>query len=115
MFGDRRPHLVALIVPSQALLKDAARESGAPPEDERLALSEPVRRRVAEAVRRSNAHLSPLERVRRFKIVAEPFTVENGLMTPTLKLRRSLIYKSYGAEIDALYAAPERVAASGEV
>ena len=115
VFGDRRPHLVALIVPSPALLKEASRATGMKEDDPDLAASEPVRQRIDQALRRANGHLSGIERVRRFKIVPEPFTVENGLMTPTLKLRRNLIYKDYAKDIDGLYTAPERVAASSEV
>jgi long-chain acyl-CoA synthetase len=37
-------------------------------------------------------------------VVPEPFTVENGMMTPTLKLRRHLIVKSYADAIEGLYA-----------
>ncbi|MFQ5844245.1 MAG: AMP-dependent synthetase/ligase [Planctomycetota bacterium] len=44
-----------------------------------------------------------VERVTRFRVLSEPFTVENGLLTPTLKMRRNEIAARYAAEIDALY------------
>jgi long-chain acyl-CoA synthetase len=111
VFGDRRPHLVALIVPSPTLLKETSRAAGTSAGNADPATSEAVRERIAQAVRRANTHLSSIERVRRFKIVAEPFTVENGMMTPTLKLKRTVIYKEHAKDVDALYAAPERVTA----
>ena len=52
---------------------------------------------------RVNAELSPVERVRRFIIAAEPFTVANGQMTPTLKIKRFAIRQAYGAALQALY------------
>ena len=54
---------------------------------------------------RVNADLAPVERVRRFVIAAEPFTVANGQMTPTLKIKRFAIRQVYGAALQALYEA----------
>ncbi len=47
--------------------------------------------------------LSPVERVRRFLIASEPFTIASGELTPTLKLRRHVIGEKYGAALEALY------------
>ncbi len=52
---------------------------------------------------RVNQGLSPLERVRRFTVAHAPFTVENQMMTPTLKIRRHTIRAAYGEEIEGLY------------
>lgn len=57
---------------------------------------------VAAAVRRVNEQLSSIERIRRFETLSEPFTVENGLMTPTMKIRRRRVIERYGAEVAAL-------------
>ena len=54
-------------------------------------------------VARVNRSLSPIERVRRFVIASEPFTIANGQMTPTLKVKRHAIREVYGAAIDSLY------------
>lgn len=58
--------------------------------------------RVGEAVKRVNARLSNIERIRRFHPLPEPFTVENGLLTPTMKIKRRPVLERYGAEVDAL-------------
>ena len=58
---------------------------------------------VSAAVARVNQRLSPIERVRRFVVAAEPFTIANGQMTPTLKIKRHVIRDAYGAALDALY------------
>lgn len=103
VFGDARPHLVALIVPAKALLEAAAARLGVQVGSPELAGDEELRRTIEEAVARANAKLSAIERVRRIAILSEPFTVENGLLTPTLKLRRSRIVERHGGLLEALY------------
>ena len=58
---------------------------------------------VGAAVARVNAELSPIERVRRFIIAREPFTIANGQMTPTLKIKRHAIRQAYGEALVGLY------------
>ncbi|WP_174275101.1 AMP-dependent synthetase/ligase [Sphingomonas bacterium] len=86
VFGDRRPYLVGLIVPD--------------PDAAGVALAG---RAVALAVDRVNAGLSTTERVRRILIADEPFTIENGEMTPSLKIKRHVLRERYGDRLDGLY------------
>jgi long-chain acyl-CoA synthetase len=81
VYGDKRPHIVALIVPN--------------PESDRDA--------VAEAIERVNARLSVIERVRRFALAPEEFTIANGMMTPTLKVRRAQVIARYRDVLEAMY------------
>jgi long-chain acyl-CoA synthetase len=92
VYGDRRPHLVAVIVPSKELIES---KTGKDAID--------LAKAITAALARANATLSAIERVRRFIIASEPFTTENGQMTPTLKIRRHAIRQVYGAALDALY------------
>jgi long-chain acyl-CoA synthetase len=94
VFGDRRPYLVAVLVPDADF---AAGYTSAGPADPTFTKA------IGAAVRRVNQQLSPIERVRRFAIAAEPFTIANGQMTPTLKIKRHVIRDTYGAALDALY------------
>ncbi|MFL6847278.1 MAG: hypothetical protein ACJ8EI_02755, partial [Sphingomicrobium sp.] len=55
------------------------------------------------AVDRVNAELSVIERVRRFILADEAFTIENEQLTPSMKIRRHIISKVYGERLDALY------------
>jgi long-chain acyl-CoA synthetase len=89
VFGDRRPHLVGLIVP------DAETAAGKGPEE--------AHRLVSAAVDRINKGLSTPEKVRRVLIADEPFTIENGELTPSLKTRRHVLRTRYGDRLDALY------------
>ena len=98
--GDRRPHLVAVVVPDESWLEDFTRETGL---DAGLAGNKTLIAAIRAAVDRANANLSLLEKVRRVTVASEPFTVENRQMTPTLKIRRHVVRERYGAELDALY------------
>jgi long-chain acyl-CoA synthetase len=104
--GDRHPYLVALLVPDEAALKPLLQESGASwPSRGALPRDPAVRARFAAAIEAVNADLAPPERVRRFALLPEPFSIDNGQLTPTLKVRRREIEQRWRREIDALYAA----------
>lgn len=103
VFGDRQPHLVALLVPHHDFVREFARTHRKPADLALLAEDTDFRAAIGNAVARANKALSAIERIRRFHVMAEPFTVENGLMTPTLKLRRHLIVRAYRDVLDGLY------------
>ena len=90
VFGDGRPYLVAVLVPSEA-----ARAANPDPAD--------LSRAIAQAVEAANKGLSITERVRRFHIAEQGFTIENGLLTPTQKVRRHKVRETFAATIEALY------------
>ncbi len=103
VYGDKRPHLVALLVPDEEFVQAFAGRCGARPDLASLCEDEALHAALAEVVERVNRVLSPIERVRRFIVAREPFTVENQMMTPTLKVRRHEIVVAYGEELDRLY------------
>ncbi len=101
--GDEKPYLVAVIVPEEGFAKTWASASGRKAELAGIAGDPEFHTALAKAVERVNETLSQIERVRRFIIAAEPFTMEGGLLTPTLKIRRHKIREIYGAALEALY------------
>ncbi len=101
--GDRRPYLVAVLVPNPDFLAEWAAARGRPAELAALTADKELHDAVGEAVERVNARLSPIERVRRFILAPEAFAIENGMLTPSLKIRRHVIRERYGAALDALY------------
>ena len=103
VYGDKRPHLVALVVPDQEFVKGYAKAEGKRHDMAALAEDSDFQEVIGSAMKRINKRLSPIERIRRFKIMAEPFTIENGMMTPTLKLKRQAIYREYDQMISELY------------
>lgn len=101
--GDRRPYLVALLVPSEERAGEWAAEHGKSKDIRTLVDDEAFRKAVGEAVARVNAGLPAIERVRRWTLVAEPFSVPNGLLTPTFKIRRHRIREVYGTTLQQMY------------
>lgn len=99
VYGDRRPHLVALVVPDPEWAQGWSNANGAV-----AGPGEPAfQRALMAAVDRVNRELSTIEKIRRVSIADAPFTVENEQMTPSLKIRRHVLGRVYGARLDALY------------
>ena len=101
--GDKRPHLVGLVVPDPDFLKTWARDNGKPAELAALSDDPDLKTALSAAVERANSGLSNLERVRRFAVPDEAFTVENHMLTPTLKIRRHVIRERFGDLLENLY------------
>ncbi|HEY7530790.1 MAG TPA: long-chain fatty acid--CoA ligase [Gemmatimonadota bacterium] len=102
--GSRRKHAAALIVPERAALEREAREAGVHADDFESLLRDPRVLALYEGVLREvNASLAAHEKVRRFALLAEPFTIDSGELTPTLKVKRSVVEARYRSRIDAMY------------
>jgi long-chain acyl-CoA synthetase len=103
--GDKRPHLVAVVIPNTEFAQDWAKANDKPDDLDQLIRDPQFLASIDAAVNRVNKDLSVNERVRRFILVAEPFTIENEMMTPTLKVRRHKVREVYGERLEALYKA----------
>ncbi len=101
--GDRRPHLVALLVPDAKWMESWAARHDRPADLAALAEDDDFRKDLGAAVSRVNEGLSNIERVRRFVVASHPFTIENGQMTPTMKVRRHVLREVYGEALEGLY------------
>jgi long-chain acyl-CoA synthetase len=99
VYGDRRAHLVALIVPDPGFIESHAKGLSLV----ELAGDADFHGALGEAVRRASDSLSSIEKVKRFAIAQEPFTIDNGELTPTLKTRRHAIIDRYRDTLDGLY------------
>ncbi len=101
--GDKRPNLVAVLVPDPDFLAEWAKASGKPNDLAQLAADPELHKTLSAVVDKVNRDLSSLEKVRRFIIAREAFTIDNGMMTASLKIRRHKIKEAYGAALEALY------------
>ncbi|UUL82692.1 AMP-dependent synthetase/ligase [Sphingomonas qomolangmaensis] len=101
--GDRRPYMVAVLVPDPDWVQSYCARSAAGCNFKALGENHDFRAALGTAVERVNKDLSQIERVRRFIIADEPFTIENEQLTPSLKIRRHVLRGVYGARLDALY------------
>jgi long-chain acyl-CoA synthetase len=101
--GDKRPYVVALIVPDAEWTFDWAHANDEHFDMAALQQLPAYRSAIRAAIERVNEELSVTEKIRRFAFADEPFTVENGMMTPSLKIRRGPIREWYGDRLAALY------------
>lgn len=103
VYGDRKPHLVGLLVPDEEWLTAWAAAAGVAPDMGALSGNAEFHAALSETVERVNHNLSNIEKVRRFIVAKEPFSIENAQMTPTLKVRRHKIREVYGTALESLY------------
>ena len=101
--GDRRPHMVAVLVPDPEWTQEFCARSGDSCDFAKLRDNPDYRAALGAAVERVNKDLSVIERIRRFIIADEPFAIENEQLTPSLKIRRHVLKQVYGERLDALY------------
>ena len=81
VYGDKKNYLVALIVAE----KDSNKEN------------------IKEFIEITNKNLSLIEKIKKFEIIFEEFTIENRMLTPTLKLKRKIILENYKKLLENLY------------
>ena len=104
VIGEKRPFLIALIVPDFDKLKEFANTEGiVTSTSKELIENKSVQQIFEKLMRTVSRQLATHEKVRKFLLVDTPFTIENGLMTPTMKLKRKEITTKYVAEIDKVY------------
>lgn len=105
VLGEGREFLAALIVPDFEALRQYAQSQNLSVTDDEALLSHPqVLGLFEHSLRQYNRQAPAHERIRAFRLLREPFTVENGLLTPTLKPRRRQIEAQYAELIEAMYA-----------
>jgi len=103
--GDGRSHLAALIVPNPDVLREHIIKHAIPVTSRAAALAHPAVLAVYEQVLADRLqNLSPHEQVRKFTLIDRGFTIESGELTPTLKLRRSIIAHNFADVIAKMYA-----------
>ena len=105
VYGDKRPHLVGLLVPDPEWMAEWAEAEGLPKDLCRLREHEKFRAALRAAVDRVNGQLSVIEKVRKFDFADEAFSIENEQMTPSMKIRRHVLREVYADKIAALYKA----------
>ncbi|WP_440651906.1 hypothetical protein [Candidatus Pelagibacter sp. HIMB1495] len=84
VYGDNKPYLIAILVLNN---------------NESNVLDE----NISKEIETINKNLSKIEKIKKFFVIKDQFTIENGLMTPTLKLKRYKIIEKYKSEIEKLY------------
>ncbi|MDD2603663.1 MAG: long-chain fatty acid--CoA ligase [Desulfobacterales bacterium] len=102
--ADNRKFVSALIVPEFEALEEYARNHGiAFASREELIAKPQIVRLFEERIKARSGELANYERIIRFTLLAEPFTIDRGEITPTLKLKRKAIKEKFSQAIDAMY------------
>ena len=83
VYGDKKNYLVALIVPSKDFLKE--------------------KEKIDNVIEKINKKLTLLEKIKRIQLIDENFSIENGLMTPTMKVKRKKVTEKYKNQLEKLY------------
>ena len=106
VIGDGYKFISALIFPNWDILKKEAQERGLNTERStaELAQDHEIRRLLHAHIEQAQVSIANYEMIKRFTILAEPFSMENGELTPTLKIKRNVVYKHYAQAISDMYA-----------
>jgi long-chain acyl-CoA synthetase len=103
--GDKRKFIVALIVPNPATVAAKAADQGIKfASNTKLAAHPWVHALIDSEVKRLTVHLAQYETIKRFALLPEDFTFDNGSLTFTLKLKRRVVEQQYASVIESLYA-----------
>lgn len=105
VIGDGRRFVSALIVPDfEALEKWAKDQNLSYGSHEELIGKPEVNDLIWEEIQRQQQHFSDYEKIRKFSLLPEPFTIEGGQLTPTMKIKRAVVEKQFGELIEKMYA-----------
>jgi long-chain acyl-CoA synthetase len=104
MHGDRRPYPVVLITLDEEEIAGYAREHGLPEEPALLAREPAIHELIGAEVERVNTRYAQVEQVKKFAILDCDLSQAGGELTPTLKVKRSVVEEKYAELLDSLYA-----------
>jgi long-chain acyl-CoA synthetase len=95
VLGDRKPYLVALITANQEIVSHQG------------LTDEQIHARITATIEKANKELAKYEQVKSFRIIPREFSIEDGEMTPTMKLKRNVIIEHWREQLDDMYAPKE--------
>src|SRR3954451_144175 len=101
--GDRRSYLVALVTLDPDEAPKLAAELGVSPDPAAMASDERVRAAIWKEIEAVNQRFARIEQIKRFSILPRELSQEDGELTPTLKVKRSVVYEKFAPDVDALY------------
>lgn len=102
--ADQRKFVAALIVPNYSVLENFARQHDIAWDTHQQLCEHPaIVQYVTERIATLQQELAGYERIKRFTLLPQPFTMENGELTNTLKIKRRVVYEHYASEIEKMY------------
>ena len=104
LIGEAKPFLSVVAVVNDAQWRKLAAELGVDADEENALCEDRVLDRVLKRIAAQMSEFPGFAQVRRVALTREPWTVDNGLLTPTMKLKRAKVIEKFYAELDAMYA-----------
>jgi long-chain acyl-CoA synthetase len=102
VYGDDKPYLVALVTLDQEE-RDALLEKAGTSDGDDIAGDESVRKEIEKAIEAANNDLARVEQIKKFTIVDRELSQEDGEITPTMKVKRNVVYEHFEDEFEGLY------------
>jgi long-chain acyl-CoA synthetase len=103
VYGDNKPYNVALVIADMPVLEAWAAEHHLTTKGDALLAEAAVKKLFDEQVEKFSAEFKQFEKIRKLALVAEDFTTQNDMLTPSLKVKRRVVLKKYGEQLTALY------------
>ena len=103
IYGDYKNYLVAIIVPDNDFSRQWSNQNNKSFSLTELSKDKSFYTIIKEVVDRVNKRLSVIEQIRKFIIIDHEFTIENEMMTPTMKVRRFVVKEKYSKQLEKLY------------
>ena len=103
MFGDRKPYPVAIVTLDAETVVPWAEANGHPSDLAALAANEELLAMIQAELDAANANYANVAQIKRFKVLDRDFTVDSGELTPSLKLKRNVVYTNLAEDFERLY------------
>jgi long-chain acyl-CoA synthetase len=104
LYGDKQKYIGALVVPEKTQIETYAKKRDIRCDSYQELLDlEVIRKLIEDEITEASKDLPPYAKVKAFALVPEEFSLPNGMLTPTLKLRRNIISEKYQKQITAMY------------
>jgi long-chain acyl-CoA synthetase len=103
MYGDRKPYPVVLVTLDPEEIGPWAKDKGLPEDLAELAENEEVREMVEKELERANSNYAQVEQAKKIKILDHDLSIDSGELTPTLKVKRNVVYERYEELFEGMY------------
>ncbi len=103
VYGDDKNYLVALITIDEDERSDLASQAGVDDDPETMASSDEVREEIWKAIEEANGNFAKIEQVKKFTILEHDLSQDEGEITPTMKVKRNVVYENHRERFEALY------------
>jgi len=103
VYGDDKNYLVALITLDEDERSDLASQAGVDDDPETMASSDEVREEIWKAIEEANGNFAKIEQVKKFTILEHDLSQDEGEITPTMKVKRNVVYENHEERFEALY------------